>query len=100
MDLSLVVGDCDALAFALEQARLTDDAVGAMDDEGLLPAELELSPHRGVVDDIGKLISRFEFEDVHRAHISTVSATGALFHDDKNLDHECLPRPRAAPRVI
>jgi hypothetical protein len=100
MDLSLVVGDRNALAFALEQTGLADDAVGAMNDEGFLASELELGPYGRVVHDIGKLVSRFELEDVHRAHVSAVGTTGALFHDDNDLDHECQPRSRAAPRVI
>ena len=100
MDLSLVVRDRDAFAFALEKTGLADDAVGAVNDQGFLASELELRPHGRVVHDVGKLVSWLEFEDVHRTHVSAVGATGALFHDDNDLDHECQPRSRAAPRVI
>jgi hypothetical protein len=87
MDLPLVIRDRDTLAFALEQAGLTDDAVRSVDNQGFLSTELELRSHGRIVYNVRELVSRLQLKDVHRAHVTTMSATGALLHLDDDLNH-------------
>jgi hypothetical protein len=87
VELPFVVCDRDAFPLALEEAGLANNAIWAVDHDGLFTAELKLCPHRWIVDQLGELVPRFEFEYVHRAYISTMRAAGALFQLYDDLDH-------------
>src|SRR5579871_5575545 len=91
VDVALVVGDGDALTLALEQTGLADDALGSFDGHGPLRAELELGGDVGVVDDIRELVPGLQLEDVDRADVPAVSATGALRQLDIHLNHFRAP---------
>jgi hypothetical protein len=87
VDVSFVVGDRDALAFALEEAGLANDAFRAVDGQRLLPAELELRGDAGVVDDLRELVPGLELEDIDRANIPAMGASRALLENDVDLNH-------------
>jgi hypothetical protein len=87
VDVALVVHDEDALAFALEEASLADDAFGTVHRDRLFSAELELCSDPGVVNDVRELVARLEFEDVDRTNVATVRASRALPKIDVDLNH-------------
>jgi hypothetical protein len=91
VNVAFVVGDEDALSFALKEARLAHDALRTVHGHGLFASELELGPDARVVNDFGELIPGFKLKNVDRTDVPTMGAPRALSKIDIDLNHRRFP---------